>query len=130
MSRQENPCITCGACCAYYRASFYWGEGDDAPGGTVPVNLTEKLNDFYRVMIGTNGPRPRCVALLGSIGCQVRCAIYEQRSTPCREFEPSWAGGEPNPRCDAARAAWGLPPLEPPVELEPLPTTPGRRRAA
>ncbi|MEA7465220.1 YkgJ family cysteine cluster protein, partial [Salmonella enterica subsp. enterica serovar Lubbock] len=19
-----NPCMTCGACCAYFRVSFYW----------------------------------------------------------------------------------------------------------
>ena len=23
-----NPCITCGACCAYFRASFYWTEAE------------------------------------------------------------------------------------------------------
>ncbi|MLR39642.1 YkgJ family cysteine cluster protein, partial [Salmonella enterica subsp. enterica] len=23
-----NPCMTCGACCAYFRVSFYWAEGD------------------------------------------------------------------------------------------------------
>ncbi|EAX0008081.1 YkgJ family cysteine cluster protein, partial [Salmonella enterica] len=22
-----NPCMTCGACCAYFRVSFYWAEG-------------------------------------------------------------------------------------------------------
>ncbi|MBR7358785.1 YkgJ family cysteine cluster protein, partial [Klebsiella pneumoniae] len=21
-----NPCMTCGACCAYFRVSFYWAE--------------------------------------------------------------------------------------------------------
>ncbi|MBB8903342.1 YkgJ family cysteine cluster protein, partial [Escherichia coli] len=21
-----NPCITCGACCAFFRVSFYWAE--------------------------------------------------------------------------------------------------------
>ncbi|MDX1269447.1 MAG: YkgJ family cysteine cluster protein, partial [Oceanisphaera sp.] len=21
-----NPCLTCGACCAFFRVSFYWGE--------------------------------------------------------------------------------------------------------
>ena len=50
----SNPCVGCGACCAYYRASFYWAEADNASGGTVPVELTEKLNDFRRVMKGTS----------------------------------------------------------------------------
>ncbi|MOA32367.1 hypothetical protein D3C78_1535800 [compost metagenome] len=42
--------------------------------------------------------------------------MYEQRSSPCREFEASWEHGEHNPRCDAARAAHGLPPLTPPLQ--------------
>ncbi|EMK5322830.1 YkgJ family cysteine cluster protein, partial [Escherichia coli] len=21
-----NPCMTCGACCAFFRVSFYWAE--------------------------------------------------------------------------------------------------------
>ncbi len=37
-----NPCMTCGACCAYFRVSFYWAEADDA-GGLVPSALTEPL---------------------------------------------------------------------------------------
>ena len=38
-----NPCMTCGACCAYFRVSFYWAEASDG-GGTVPVHLTEPLS--------------------------------------------------------------------------------------
>lgn len=48
-----NPCMTCGACCAYFRVSFYWAEADDA-GGTVPSALTEPLTPFLRCMSGTN----------------------------------------------------------------------------
>ena len=40
-----NPCMTCGACCAYFRVSFYWAEADDA-GGPVPSALTEPLTPF------------------------------------------------------------------------------------
>jgi Fe-S-cluster containining protein len=116
-----SPCVSCGACCAYYRASFYWSEADDAPGGTVPVGLTEKLNDFRRVMRGTSQKDPRCVALLGTIGQAVRCSIYEQRSSVCRDFPVSWEQGVHNERCDQARLAWGLPPLAQPTDL------PGRR---
>ncbi|ELS8655369.1 YkgJ family cysteine cluster protein, partial [Escherichia coli] len=25
-----NPCMTCDAYCAFFRASFYWAEADDA----------------------------------------------------------------------------------------------------
>lgn len=111
----SNPCITCGACCAYFRASFYWAEADDTPGGTVPVELTEKLNDFRRVMRGTNQKNPRCIALLGEIGVSVGCSIYELRSSVCREFDVSWLRGVRNERCDQARLAWGLEPLPAPI---------------
>ena len=109
----NNPCLTCGACCAFYRASFYWGETDDAPSGTVPTEFTEQLNDFYCVMKGTNQHPPRCIALHGTIGERVACMIYECRSSVCQEFAASWQYGIPNERCDAARAAWGLAPLTP-----------------
>ncbi|HEX5842761.1 MAG TPA: YkgJ family cysteine cluster protein, partial [Pseudomonas sp.] len=39
------------------------------------------------------------------------CTLYAQRSSTCREFEASWVNGEHNPHCDAARQAYGLPPL-------------------
>ena len=35
-----NPCVSCGACCVAFRASFYWAEGDDTTEGGVPVHLT------------------------------------------------------------------------------------------
>jgi len=110
-----NPCLSCGACCAYYRASFYWAEADDVTPGGVPAQMTEKLNDFRRVMIGTNQSRPRCIALQGEIGSAVFCSIYENRSSVCRAFEPSWSNGKPNEHCDKARIAWGLSPLEPDI---------------
>ncbi len=112
-----NPCITCGACCAYFRASFYWAETDVSAGGTVPADLTEKLNDFRALMRGTNGTNPRCIALLGQIGQSVGCSIYALRASVCHDFKMSWENGIHNDRCDKARAAWGLPPLEPPAIL-------------
>ncbi|MDX5332860.1 MAG: YkgJ family cysteine cluster protein, partial [Gammaproteobacteria bacterium] len=60
-----NPCVECGACCATFRVSFYWAEADDAPGGTVPADLTARLNAHRRVMQGTDQPEPRCCALEG-----------------------------------------------------------------
>jgi uncharacterized protein len=108
-----HPCLTCGACCAFYRASFYWAEADDVEGGTVPAYMTEKLNDFRRAMKGMSGSNPRCIALQGTIGEQVYCSIYELRASACREFPVSWEFGAPNERCDQARMAWGLPPLQP-----------------
>jgi len=112
MMHSVNPCLQCGACCAYYRASFYWAESNDLSG--VPPDLVEKLNDFYVVEKGTHNPRPRCIALQeGQIGITVSCSIYERRASACRNFEPSWKNGFPSERCDKARAAWNLEPLTP-----------------
>jgi uncharacterized protein len=130
----SNPCLSCGACCAYYRASFYWAEADGTPGGTVPVELTEKLNDFRRVMKGTSQKDPRCIALLGEIGQSVGCSIYELRSSVCYDFDVSWLHGVRNERCDQARIAWGLEPLPVLATVggdspdEPKRTTPPRRQ--
>ncbi|RKQ38100.1 YkgJ family cysteine cluster protein [Enterobacter sp. R1(2018)] len=105
-----NPCMTCGACCAYFRVSFYWAEADDA-GGLVPSHLTEPVSPFLRCMCGTNQRHSRCVALEGEPGERVRCGIYENRPSPCREFMMSGEGGITNDACNRARAKYGLPPL-------------------
>ncbi|MFL7843402.1 YkgJ family cysteine cluster protein [Raoultella ornithinolytica] len=107
-----NPCMTCGACCAYFRVSFYWAEADDA-GGVVPTRLTEPLTPFLRCMSGTNQRQIRCAALKGEIGESVHCSIYRHRPSHCREFSQSGEGGEVNEACNRARARYGLPPLIP-----------------
>jgi len=94
--------------------SFFWGECASS-GGTVPDDLTVQISPFHVAMRGTESKPARCVSLLGEVGCGVRCTVYEQRSSPCREFQAAWENGEPNERCDAARAAHGLPPLVPPL---------------
>lgn len=109
----EHVCLSCGACCTMFRVSFYWGEADPAFGGSVPVELTEKLNESRRVMKGTNQVRPRCIALAGTIGEKVTCTIYEDRPSPCRAFSVSWENGIHNPDCDRARAVYGLVPVTP-----------------
>lgn len=109
-----NPCITCGACCAHFRVSFHWSEAERFLGGETPPELTTQVAPHRLAMRGTTGRPPRCVALEGEIGADVRCRIYAQRPSPCREFEASWVNGVHSERCDAARAAHGLPPLEPP----------------
>ena len=114
---ENNPCLTCGACCAYFRVSFFWGECTSA-GGVVPDELVVQINPTRVAMIGTDQKPVRCCSLEGTVGQATRCSIYEQRSSVCREFEESWSQGVQNVECDAARAAFGLAPLEaPPVEL-------------
>lgn len=108
-----NPCLRCGLCCARYRVSFYWRETtEDRPDG-VPVELTNTLGLFRRVMKGTDCAAPRCIALVGTLKESVYCAIYDQRPSPYREFEASWANGRSSERCDQVRLDAGLPPLTP-----------------
>lgn len=116
----ENPCLGCGACCARFRVSFYWSEADDAPGGWVPHGLTVQVSPHLRAMRGTEAGCGRCVALEGEVGARVACRIYARRPSPCRQFGRHGEGGDANPRCNAARAAHGLPPLPDPVQVHPL----------
>lgn len=56
------------------------------------------------------------MALLGTVGEQVRCSIYDNRPSPCREFSCNGEVVEYNEGCDKARARFGLPPLDPPPQ--------------
>lgn len=111
MSDHSEVCLSCGACCAAFRVSFYWAEADDSPGGQVPAALTERLTPHLRCMRGTNCETPRCNQLQGEVPGG-RCAIYAQRPSPCRELVPYDAAGEPNRQCQKARAMYGLPLLQ------------------
>lgn len=95
----SDICMTCGACCATYRVSFYWAESD-AHG--IPDSMTEKVNDFYSCMKGTNQANPRCTALGGEVGKQVACQIYPIRPTACHTVN---VGDE---QCHKARERHGL----------------------
>lgn len=105
-----SPCLSCGACCAHFRVSFYWGEMLGA-GGLVPDHLTERVDLHRSCMAGTNQSEPRCVALQGVVGERVTCTIYPERPSPCREFNYNGGTTEYNEGCDKARARFGLPPL-------------------
>lgn len=108
--QDPNPCLACGACCASFRVSFYWREADDMDAEAVPVEMTRRVAPLLCAMAGTDQPHPRCIALEGIVGCQVRCAIYPRRPSVCREFAPSGQGAMANALCDRARDLWGLPP--------------------
>lgn len=105
MSASGLPCTACGACCAAYRVDFSRHELDDA-GGAVPGGLAVEVTDTLVRLRGTDHTPPRCAALVGRIGVQAACGIYEWRPGPCRELEP---GGE---ACERARARHRLPPLD------------------
>jgi uncharacterized protein len=119
---EEHPCLSCGACCARYRVSFYWGETTDAAGGMVPAALTEPLTHSRVTMKRTGGDGClRCVALEGEIGGRIGCSIHNVRPSVCRDFAVSWENGESHDRCDESRKAYGLAPLKPWVVRGELP---------
>lgn len=104
----NHPCLTCGACCAYFRVSFHWSETDPELGGVVPAELTEPLRQHERVMRGTSQPQPRCVALDADIGTYSRCSIHANRPSVCRAVPASWEFGAASAQCDKSRLAHGL----------------------
>jgi Fe-S-cluster containining protein len=108
-----HPCLRCGACCAAFRVAFHWSEADPALGGSVPPELTERLDAHRLVMRGTQAYAPHCTALRGEVGVAAHCSIYAQRPSPCRDIAPAWEHGEPSAQCDRARARYGLSPLLP-----------------
>lgn len=99
-------CVKCGACCASFRVSFYWGESSAHEQGTVPAELTTAISPHHVCMKGTEIKPVHCIALIGEVGRDVSCSIYEQRSSTCRQFE---AGSED---CAKARKIHGLPVME------------------
>lgn len=112
MAVESNPCLSCGACCGFFRVSFYWSELSSAY-GNVPDELTGRLSSHRVFMKGTSHEPVRCNALLGDIGQTVRCTIYEHRPTPCRDFQTHEVDGSVSDACSRARAKYGLPPLLP-----------------
>lgn len=105
-----NPCLSCGACCASFRVDFAREELDEE-GGRVPAGLAVAVTEHTCRMRGTDHARPRCAALVGTVGQRAYCGIYEWRPSPCREFG-AWATvGVGDEACARARARHGLFPL-------------------
>jgi Fe-S-cluster containining protein len=115
IDQKFNPCVGCGACCAFFRVQFYWREANPVDANPcVPQEHFEDLTPMLRCMRGTNQKhRPKCTGLKGRIGNNAQCSIYSSRPTPCRRFTASYADNKHNPRCDEARQAHGLTPLRP-----------------
>ena len=95
----SDICMSCGACCAAFRVSFYWGEGESLG---IPEDMTVKVNDFYTCMKGTEKKPVKCVALAGEVGQSVACQIYDKRSSTCQSVQ---VGDE---QCNKARQYHGL----------------------
>lgn len=136
-----HPCLSCGACCAYFRVSFSVSETSikktttninlsrvsseavnfdfnrykcesKANSFNVPSELVELSGSTICSMKGTTHKhRPSCVAFVGKVGGAASCSIYENRPSPCRDFTASYEDGKHHPRCDEARRKHGLRPL-------------------
>jgi Fe-S-cluster containining protein len=102
-----HPCLSCGACCAFYRVSFHWTETAAESHG-VPIALTTQISQYVNAMDGTNQTQPSCVALKGIVGVATSCSIYEKRPNCCRIFKASFEDGAKNENCDEARLSKGL----------------------
>ena len=107
----DFSCLSCGACCAAFRVDFHCSDLATAEHPGVPVKLTVALTATLVRMRGTDEAPPRCIALEGQIGQQVRCKIYAQRPGPCRDFAPYAPLGIGDDACDRARRRHGLSPL-------------------
>ncbi len=106
-----SVCQQCGACCAAFRVTFHESELD-RHGGCVPAGLADHETGSLWRLKGTDYARPRCRALVGTIGESVQCAIYAERPSPCREFGARAVIGVFEDACHRARSRNGLPPLE------------------
>ncbi|MBC7420602.1 MAG: YkgJ family cysteine cluster protein [Bdellovibrio sp.] len=105
-----HPCLTCGACCAFFRVSFHWSE-TLTTSHAVPEDLTLQINPYMNAMKGTETKSPRCISLKGDVGGVISCEIYANRPECCRSFSASFEDGTVNERCAQARISKGLTPL-------------------
>jgi len=95
----ENPCQSCGACCAYSENWPRFSTEDDAALDLIPQRFVNAKQSGMRC------DGDRCSALSGRIGVATACAIYTIRPEVCRTCMPGDA------ECAMARRRHGLPPI-------------------
>jgi Fe-S-cluster containining protein len=103
----QNPCQSCGACCAYSANWPRFTTEDDAALELIPPALVNERLSGMRCV------GPRCAALAGQIGEATSCTIYPLRPEVCRTCMPGDA------ECAIARQKYGLPPLAGENALDP-----------
>jgi len=107
-----HHCVSCGACCSYFRVSFPYFEVEQRG---IPEDMAVEVAFPYVAMKGTHQVKTiRCTALQGEVGkFGTLCGIYERRPSSCRDFSPTLEDGKTrNEYCDKARKALGLAPLQ------------------
>jgi Fe-S-cluster containining protein len=97
---QGNPCLSCGACCAYSENWPRFSTEDETALDRIPQALVNAQRSGMRC------EGDRCAALTGQIGKATSCAIYPFRPDVCRACLPG------DPECAMARNKQGLPILE------------------
>jgi len=96
----ENPCVSCGACCAYSENWPRFSTEDDAALELIPAVLVNTRQSGMRC------EGDRCAALSGKVGVATSCTIYAVRPDVCRTCMPG------DVECTIARKKFGLPALE------------------
>jgi uncharacterized protein len=99
MSADDQPCRTCGACCAYSRQWPRFTTETDLELARIPPEFVD------RNLSGMRCVGDRCSALEGQIGVMTTCAAYTDRPAVCRACV---AGDD---ACRMARASYGFPEL-------------------
>ena len=92
----DNPCTSCGACCAYSANWPRFTIEDDAALELIPAKY---VNERQSGMLCDGA---RCSALSGNVGVAVRCDIYAVRPEVCHTCMPGDA------ECNMARRRHGL----------------------
>jgi Fe-S-cluster containining protein len=98
-ARPENPCLACGACCAYSPNWPRFSTERDEVLELIPRQLVNARSSGMRC------EGDRCAALSGKIGIATSCTIYALRPEVCRTCMPGDA------ECTMARRKFGLPAL-------------------
>jgi Fe-S-cluster containining protein len=88
-------CRTCGACCVNLPANQAEGFADWVEIAASDALLERKDLVKKHVTYDIHGvphlrltPHGRCLALHGTLGGDVSCAIYAVRPSPCRKVQP------------------------------------------
>jgi Fe-S-cluster containining protein len=92
----DNPCTSCGACCAYSANWPRFTIEDDVALDLIPAKYVNEKQSGMRC------DGDRCSALSGKVGEAVRCEIYPVRPEVCRTCMPGDA------ECNMARRRRGL----------------------
>lgn len=102
-SSRPIPCVSCGACCAYFKVEFSRENNPQVPWQKIIIQKDKKA-----FMKGAEKFKGRCDSLLGNLGENCSCSIYENRPDVCAAF-PVWLNnGKQNPKCIKAREHNGL----------------------